>query len=386
VFERKDMMLNLFLKRTCNLSLIFFIVLFTLILGCSNKEKDVSSIKIGFIGPLTGAAASYGVPQKNGAALAAEEINAGGGLNGKKIEIIFEDSQMDPNKAISAMKKLIDIDKVSSVIGETTTAGTLAIAETANKNKIVLISPSASGAKITDAGDYIFRISPSDSFQAITAAKLISETGLKKGAIVYTNDDWGVGIEKALREEFSKLGGTILLSEGCTPGTQDFRTQLVKIKALKPDFIYIPIHPAESAIFLRQVKELQVPGQIIGADNFSEKAILKTAGLAAEGVIFTMPTSPSGNEYEEFSKKYKAKFNEDASYSAAAAYDCVKILFQVMKEAGIKGEDIKNKLYSIQNFAGVSGKIGFDKNGDVNTKEFSITKIQKGDYIPYKKP
>lgn len=373
-------------KRVALLSGIIFI-LFSVIplLNCTQKEGD-GSIKIGFIGPLTGAAASYGVPQKNGAALAAEEINAGGGLNGKRIEIIFEDSQMDPNKATSAMKKLIDIDKVSSVIGETTTAGTLAIADTANKNKVVLISPSASGAKITDAGDYVFRISSSDSFQATIAAKLISKIGLKRGAIVFTNDDWGGGIEKALREEFSKLGGTILVSEGCTPGSQDFRTQLIKIKALKPEFIYIPLYPAESAIFLRQVKELRVTGQIIGADNFSEKAILKTAGSAAEGVIFTMPTSPSGNAYEEFAKKYKAKFNEDASYSAAAAYDCVKILFQVMKKVGTTGENIKNDLYSVQNFAGVSGKIGFDKKGDVTTKEFSIVKIQKGDYIPYKKP
>jgi len=368
------------------ITVVVISLILAVFLSCSQKNDGDGTIKIGFIGPLTGPAASYGIPQKNGAALAAEEINTAGGLNGKKIEIIYEDSQMDPNKALSAVKKLIDIDKVSSVIGETTTAGTLAIADTANKNKVVLISPSASGAKVTDAGDYVFRISPSDTFQATIAAKLIFEIGFKKGAIVFTNDDWGAGIEKALREDFSKLGGTIVASEGCTPGTQDFRTQLTKIKALKPDFIYIPLYPAESAIFLRQVKELNVPGQIIGADNFSEKAILKTAGKAAEGVIFTMPSSPSSKAYEEFAKKYKAKFNEDASYSAAAAYDCVNILFQVMKKAGTVGENIKNALYSIQDFAGISGKIGFDKNGDVNTKEFSVVQIQKGDYIPYKKP
>ena len=368
------------------ITVVVISLILAVFLSCSQKKDGDGTIKIGFIGPLTGPAASYGIPQKNGAALAAEEINTAGGLNGGKIEIIYEDSQMDPNKALSAVKKLIDIDKVSSVIGETTTAGTLAIADNANKNKVVLISPSASGAKVTDAGDYVFRISPSDTFQATVAAKLISEIGFKRGAIVFTNDDWGAGIEKALREDFSKLGGTIVASEGCTPGTQDFRTQLTKIKALKPDFIYIPLYPAESAIFLRQVKELNVPGQIIGADNFSEKAILKTAGKAAEGVIFTMPRSPSSKAYEEFAKKYKAKFNEDASYSAAAAYDCVSILFQVMKKVGTLGENIKNALYSIQDFAGISGKIGFDKNGDVNTKEFSVVQIQKGDYIPYKKP
>jgi branched-chain amino acid transport system substrate-binding protein len=373
-------------KKSFFVAMLVIFVILAGFLGCTQKKDGDGTIKIGFIGPLTGPAASYGIPQKNGATLAVEEINVAGGLNGKKIEIIYEDSQMDPNKAINAVKKLIDVDKVSSIIGETTTAGTLAIADTVNKNKIALISPSASGAKITDAGDYVFRISPSDTFQATVAAKFISEIGFKRGAIVFTNDDWGAGIEKALREDFSKLGGTIAASEGCTPGTQDFRTQLIKIKDLKPDFIFIPLHPAESAIFLRQVKELNVPGQIIGADNFSEKAILKTAGKAAEGVIFTMPRSPSGKAYEEFAKKYKEKFNEDASYSAAAAYDCVNLLIQVMKKAGMVGENIKNTLYSIKDFAGVSGKIGFDKNGDVNTKEFSVVQIQKGDYIPYKKP
>ena len=365
--------------------IVIALILGGLLIYVQKKDGD-GTIKIGFIGPLTGPAASYGMPQKNGAMLATEEINAAGGLNGKKIEIIYEDSQMDPNKTISAAKKLIDIDKVFTIIGETTTGGTLAIADTANKSKVVLISPSASGAKITDAGDYVFRISPSDTFQATVAAKILSEIGLKRGVIVFTNDDWGSGIEKALRDDFSKLGGTIEASEGCTPGTQDFRTQLTKIKSLKPDFIYIPLHPAESAIFLRQAKELNVPGQIIGADNFSEKAILKTAGKAAEGVIFTMPSSPSGNAYEEFSKKYKAKFNTDASYSAAVAYDCVNLLYQAMKKSGTAGEVIKNALYAVQDFAGVSGKIGFDKNGDVNTKEFSVIQIQKGDYIPYKKP
>ncbi|MBM4305213.1 MAG: hypothetical protein FJ115_00165 [Deltaproteobacteria bacterium] len=363
--------------------LVLFIFSFIVLPQCSKKFEVV---KIGFIGPLTGPAASYGIAQRNGIMLAAEEINGGDGVSGKKIDVVFEDSQMDPNKAISAIKKLIDIDKVTAVIGETTTAGTLAIAETANRTKTVLLSPSASGAKITEAGDFVFRISPSDSFQAIMASKFVYEMGLKKGAVVFTNDDWGGGLQKEFQSNFNKLGGTILAAEGCTPGTKDFRTQLVKIKSLRPDFIYIPLHPDESAIFLRQIKELKVPGQIVGADNFSEKAILKAAGAAAEGVIFTMPTEPSGEVYKNFSNKYKAKFNEEPSYNSAAGYDSLNILVDAIKRSGFSGEKIKNALYEKKDYKGASGIIGFDQNGDVITKTFEIIQIKNGHYIPYKRP
>ena len=128
--------------------------------GCENSNKEQDGLKLGFIGPLTGPAASYGDAQMKGIKLATEEINKSGGINGKTFSVIFEDSQMDPNKALSAIKKLIDIDKVAAVIGETTTAGTLAIADTANKNKTVLLSPSATGEKVTDAGDYVSELLP----------------------------------------------------------------------------------------------------------------------------------------------------------------------------------------------------------------------------------
>ncbi len=361
---------------------VFFVaaVVILLFAGCGKNKTGDDNIKFGFIGPLTGPAASYGDAQKKGIRLATDEINKAGGIDGRNIKVIFEDSQMDPNKAVSAMKKLIDINKVVAVIGATTTAGTLAIADIANKNKIVLLSPSASGKKITEAGDYVFRASPSDSFQAIIIAKFVYNKGFRKGAIVYTNDDWGSGLSKAFDKSFTDLGGKILIADACSPGTQDFRSELVKIKELKPDFIYIPLYPEESPTFLRQAKELEVAGQIIGADNFSEKAILKTAGTTANGVIFAMPAESHGARYTNYLTKYKAKFNEDGNYTSAAAYDCVYLLVEAIKKGGLDGEKIKNALYTIKNYKGASGLIGFDSNGDVTTKVFSIIKIENGQY------
>jgi len=354
------------------------LILTNLTYAKSKPEQDI--IKFGFIGPLTGQAASYGDAQKRGIQIAVEEINSSGGINGRNIKVVFEDDQMDPNKALSAIKKLIDIDKVTAIIGETTTAGTLAIAGTANKRKIVLLSPSASGEKVTDAGDYVFRVAPSDSFQAIVAAEFIHHKGFKKGTIVYTNDDWGNGLKKAFEKSLGRLGGEILLAEGCTPGTQDFRTILVKIMDIRPEFIYIPLYLDESATFLRQVKELKVNSQILGADNFSDKALLTTAGSTADGVIFTMPAEPHNEEYSSYLAKYMAKYNENGNYTSASAYDCVYLLTDSVRKSSLNGEQIKNALYNVKNYKGASGLISFDNNGDVTTKVFSVIKIEDGQY------
>lgn len=169
--------------------------------------KATPNIQVGFIGPLTGPTASYGVAQMKGVELGIIEINAAGGVQGKELKVIFEDSQMEPNKSISAMKKLVDIDKVPAVIGETSTTATLAIVDIANRSKTVLFSPLASGAKLSDAGEYFFRASPSDSFQALVMATYVHSQGRQKGAVIYTNDDWGGGLQKAFQEKFQALGG-----------------------------------------------------------------------------------------------------------------------------------------------------------------------------------
>lgn len=374
-------------QRISCFQLLALIVVMIFLLGSPGWSQDKQGdIKLGFIGPLTGPAASYGIAQMRAISLAVDEVNTAGGVNGKKLDVIFEDSQMDPNKSISAMKKLVDIDKVPVVIGETSTTATLAIADIAEQTKTVLFSPLASGAKITDAGDYIFRCSPSDAFQAVVAAKYVFDEGLREGAIVYTNDDWGSELQKAFMKHFIDLGGTIMKADGVTPGTQNFRSVLVKIRSLRPDFVYIPLHNAEATIFLRQVKELRVPCRIIGADSFGDKSILKAARSTAEGVIFTMPAQPSGAEYQAFAEKFRAKFNDEPTYYSAAAYDSFNVLVEAIRISAPSGEQIKNALYKIKDYKGASGMIGFDKNGDVTTKEFSIIQIMKGEFVPQKMP
>lgn len=352
-------------------------------LGISCTKKDTSEIKIGVISPLTGPAASFGVSQKNGSDLAIDEINSKGCINGKKIVAIYEDSQLDPNKALTAFKKLTDMDKVSVVVAQGSTSEVLALAPLAEKAKVILISPGASGAKITDAGDYTFRISPSDAFQGAIASDYATKKGYKKVAIIYVNNDWGNGLKEGFERGNRKAGGEVILSESMDPATKDFRTPLTKIKSAKPDIVYIPIHPDQAGVLLQQAKELGVKTQFFGTDSFSEKAILSVAGNAAEGVIFTMPAKTAGPVFDEFAKNYKTRYNADASYIAAAAYDTIMVISKALSGGKGDSESAKAVLYQIKGYNGASGDITFDTNGDVANKKFDLLTVKKGDYVPF---
>ena len=360
----------------CNL----LVLSFALAVGCTKKEP--SEIKIGVISPLTGPAASFGVSQKNGAELAIDELNAKGGINGKKIVSIYEDSQLDPNKALSAFKKLISVDNVPVVIGQGSTTEILALAPASDQSKVILVSPGASGAKITGSGKYIFRLSPSDAFQGTMASGFAAKKGYKKGAIIYVNNDWGNGLKDGFEKDFKSGGNDIVTSEAIEPAAKDFKTVLIKVKSKSPDFVYIPIHPDQAGVLLKQAKELGTKLQFIGADSFSEKSILTVAGNSAEGVVFTMPAKTSGVAYDEFQKKYKAKFNSDASYIAAVAYDAVVVTAKAISESGSDAEKIKLNLQGVKGYQGASGDITFDKNGDVINKKFDLMTIVNGEYKP----
>lgn len=361
--------------------LLSFAILLMGVSGCGKSQPK--EIRIGIVSPLTGAGAAFGASGKNGADLAAEELNKKGGINGTPIRLLYEDSQLDPNKSLSAFKKLTSVDKAAVVIGEGGTTEVLAMAPSAEKEKVLLLASIASGAKISDAGDYVFRLSPSDAFQGAMCAGFALQKGFTKGAVVFVNNDWGTGLKDGFVKDFEKGKGKILTAEASDPASKDFRTILTKIKGMNPDFIYIPIHPDQAGVLLQQAKELGVKTQFLGADSFSEKSILSVAGSAAEGVIFVVPTENKDAHFQEFQKKYKEKFSAEANYIAAASYDTVMVIAKAMSGTGGDAGKIKSALYGIKNYEGASGDITFDEQGDVINKKFSLMTVRKGNYESY---
>ncbi|MFZ3091499.1 MAG: ABC transporter substrate-binding protein [Nitrospirota bacterium] len=190
--------------------------------GCEKKEEK--EIKIGAILPLTGDAAKWGNNTKNGIDLAVEKVNNAGGINGRKLKILYEDTQGTPKNGVAAIQKLITIEKVPAVIDDSMSTVTLAMSPIAEKSKVVLLATGATAPKISEAGDYIFRIWNSDDLEGKVSAKFVyDDLKLYNAAILYINNDYGNGLESVFKKAFEKLGGRIISSESFGQGDTDFR-------------------------------------------------------------------------------------------------------------------------------------------------------------------
>ena len=354
----------------------------------TNCAKKPAEFAIGAICPLTGDAAVYGAWFKKGLDLAVEEINAAGGINGIKVKIIYEDSRALPEDGVSAMSKLVNIQKVPVVIGAMASSVTLAVAPIAERTKTVLISPASSSPKITQAGDYIFRNWPSDLFEGREMADFAySELGIKKIAILYINNDYGLGIKEVFEKHFERLGGEIIITERYEQGGTDFRTQLTKIKDRQPEAIYLPTMAKEAGLILKQAKEIGVKSRFLSIMGIEAPTMLEIAGDAAEGVIYSYPGFDPDSPYDivqEFQEKYKVKYGEKAEAFAAHAYDAMKIVALAIERGGYTPEGIKDALYKIKDFPGVAGLTTFDENGDV-IKQVMIKIIKEGKFHIYSK-
>lgn len=353
------------------------------------KEKKEEVIKIGRILPLTGPAASYGQSEKRGTDLALEEINNAGGINGRKLEIIYEDDQCQSKIGVSTMQKLINIQKVPLVLGATCSTVTLSIAPIANSTKTTLLSPLSSAAEISNAGPYVFRVMPSDAFQSVVLAKWIYQLSYKKIGLLFINNAWGVGVKGTFVEEFKKLGGSIVGEEACNEGETNFRTQLSKLIATNPDAYFFPTMPKEGRHILKQAKELGLKGQIFGADAWSVKELLDQAGETADGVLYTMPAQYDGPEYQEFAKRFEAKYGQKPDVNAAGAYDAVKIAALTMESVlnsnlTLTGENIRKEMEKIKGYKGATGDTTFDENGDPIGKKFEKMQIESSKTIKWR--
>lgn len=371
------------MRRLLSIALtIAFII--TLNIGCEKKQGE---IKIGAILPLTGDAAKYGEAAKRGIELAIKEINAIGGISGKKIRIMYEDDQANPNLGVSAFYNLITRERVSVILGPLPSSVTLAVAPIAEKNRIVLLSPASSTPAITEAGDYIFRNVASDQFEGAAMAEFVyNELFFKKIAIIYINNDFGVGLKDSFKKKFEELGGEIIATEAFEQGATDFRTQLLKVKSVNPEGIYL-VGYKEMGRVLKQAGELGIKSQFLSFAMFEDPEILKIAGNTAEGVYYSFRSyDPRGEEEHvtKFVKNFRNQYDMEPDIFAALSYDATRIIALAMKKGGFTSERIKEALYTISDFPGVTGKLSFDENGDVIGTN-SIKMVRDGEFVWYKK-
>jgi len=349
--------------------LIFYLLFIIPILFSCNKKNEIT---IGAILPLTGDAAQWGIPPQKAALLAVEEINANGGINGKKIKLVIEDSQCDPSKGVAGINKLLSINKPIAIVGAVCSSVTLAIAPIAEKNKIVLISPASTNPQITNAGDYIFRVIPSDELRGKVFAEYVYSQSLKNGAILYINNDGGKGNEETFKKYFELNGGKISIDESYMPQAQSVKTQLTKIREVNSEFLMVVSYPNDAVMVLKDISEIKFNKPLFfQTEALDDPTVLKNAGETAENVVFITYAEADNGVSKNFKLAYKSKYNTEPELFAAEAYDAIYLISKAIKE----GIDIKEYLYSIKNYSGASGTLTFDINGDV-IKPLAIKQVK----------
>jgi branched-chain amino acid transport system substrate-binding protein len=391
------------------------------VLGCivlfAFSTMAAEPIKIGALVSTTGDLAAYGPPVHNGALLAAQDINAAGGVLGRKIEIILRDTQTNPTAAVDAAKKLVDIDKVVAITGALSSGVTIPVATSVSiPSKVVQISPASTSEKITTLADndYIFRTVPMDALQAPALAEVMSkDKHYKKVSIVYVNNDYGEGLAKGLKASFEKVGGHVTALVPYNKQQASYRGEAQKAIEGNPQAVVMIAYPQFGAVIMRQIVELGFKGGFVYADGMKAPEIAKNVGdKYVENTYGTAPGNPNKKMTEWFQNHYKAKFGEmppkpyiDTEYDAVvlialaiakggeASTEAVhKNLRAVADPSGIKvdARHLKKAFKLIKegkniNYEGVSGSCNFDKYGDVpgsyEVWKFSHGKIKTVKYI-----
>jgi branched-chain amino acid transport system substrate-binding protein len=333
-------------------------------------DKEVS-YNVGFIGPMTGDYANYGILCNNSAQLAVKNFNAAGGVNGTPVTLITEDSEGTIEKGNSAIEKLSSSDNILALVGPIFTGTTFAVADRCQSEGIPLITPSATHADITSAGDMIFRTVVSDGLQGEVAGHYFYEVlGHKKLAVLYAKNDYSQGLYESMSATFKSLGGEIVSAETCMVGDKDFKTQLTKIKAAKPDAIYIPNYTTEMAQILEQAAQLDVKAPFVSCDGFSNPEIYNLAGAYTDGVVYVGPAKVKESPaFSDFVKEYKATYGVEPDSFAINAYDGANIILNAIKTAAADGkatrQEVRDAIAATKDYVGVGGLINFAPNGDL---------------------
>jgi branched-chain amino acid transport system substrate-binding protein len=355
--------------------------------GAGSAVLAQETIKIGEFGSLTGGNASFGISQNNGVQMALEEVNAAGGVLGKKIDLTLEDNQTKQGQTTTIVKKLISEDHVVALIGEVASSKSLEAAPIAQAAKIPEIATAATNPAVTQTGDYIFRVCFTDDFQAVVIARFVLET-LQKKKIAFMTDvkqDYSVGLTNIAKAYFDKNGGEIVKEQSYSSEDKDFRAQLTTIKAANPDVIIVTGYYPEAALIAKQARQLGIKAILAGGDGWDGSSLIPVGGSAVEGAFFSdhFAVSDKSPLVQTFVAAYKKKYNVAPDAFAALGYDAFKLLVDAIKRAGTTdSEKLRDAIANTKDFPGVSGKITINSERNA-TKSAVILTIKKGAFDYY---
>lgn len=341
--------------------------------GGGSKGADGDTIKVGGLLEMTGGSASFGISGKNGIDLALKKINEKGVLGGNKLSLVVADTKSEASEATNGMQKLISQNKVVAVIGPNQSSAVIASGAINNGAKVLDITPMGTNPDVTvdpktkQVKPYSFRTCFIDPFQGTVMASFASnELKVKRAAIYIDNtSDYAKGLAQFFKENFVKNGGQVVIEEAYLQKDTDFKSTLTKIKAAKPDFIYIPGYYQEVGLIVKQAREMGITVPMAGGDGWDSAKLPEIAGKAAlENTFFSSLYSPDDTSdlNKEFVAEYKKAYNTNPDVFAALAYDSALLVAKAIEDAGSTDPaKIAEAMAKIKGFKGVSGEVTFNE-------------------------
>ena len=371
-------------------------LLLACVLALVSAPAFAKTVKIACASPFTGPAAAYGDNVKAGVEMKVEEVNKAGGINGAQVEVVWMDELCDPKEAATVSTKIARDKEIVGIVGHLCSSAHLAALPTYVRQGIATISPTATNVTISDLNKdrkgrvWSFRDVYRDDFQGGFLARYAKEAlGLKKVAVFYENNDYGIGLKDAFVAKAKELGLAVVGEEAYVKGTADFTPQLTKLKAGAPEGIFISGYYNEGALIATQAKKLGMNVLKFGADGLDNADYIKLAGDASEGTYLTTPFLPdAANDIgKKFLKDFEARYKRDVDYMSVNAYDAAGILLQAIEKAGPDRAKIREYMAGMNSpekgFMGASGLTYFNEHGDAQKPAF-VKMVKGGEFVTAK--
>jgi branched-chain amino acid transport system substrate-binding protein len=364
-----------------------------LLAGCkkTGPKGPANEIVVGEFAALTGGTASFGQSSHKGTQMAIDEINAAGGLLGKKVKLVTEDDQSKAGEPATVVRKMISRDGIVALLGEVASSRSLEAGPIAQQNKIPMISPASTNPKVTQVGDYIFRICFIDPFQGTVLAKFALAKGWKNVAVLTdVKQDYAVGLAEFFKKYFTANGGTIVSEQSYSSGDKDFKAQLTSIAGTNPQAILVAGYYNEAGLIASQARELGLNVPLLGGDGWDSPSLVEVAGAAMEGNFFSNHFSAEDQSpvIQDFIKRFKARYKEEPDAMAALGYDSAMILANAIKTAGTTdSKPLRDAIAATKDYPAVTGSITLDAERNANKPAVILTiKDGKFRYVETVKP
>ncbi len=342
--------------------------------------------KVGFISHLTGDAAVYGQSMKNGTELALEAVNSAGGIHGVPVEVIYEDDRLSPADAQTAFLKLVETDKVPVILGSASSTISLSICPKANEMGVVEVSQVSTAPSLKNCGKYFFSVMASATAQGPEWVKVARHLGVKEAAVMYINNDYGIGVKDTFVKAFEAAGGKLLIVQPFEQGGKDFRAEILKVRATNPKVVFMVDHVAESSIVLKQAMELGLKTQWVVDVSVVSPEVPQLAGAeACEGMIGLRAGSSRTPAYKAFKAAFEKKFGKEPTIWADFAYDAMMLVAKAIEKEGYTSDGIQKGLFEVsKNYVGASGAKAFDEFG-ISQGSYEWMVVRNGEWVPYEK-